>query len=294
VGKSNQVLGWFCAEMITSFRNMQWPDAVPILVWGNIVLFKGHSEKEVRRTAMQFGERNVSLWPDVSFLPKEEPMLERFEGIRQVVKIDLPDPADSITEFIPTGTVIMRSLVEVSDIALVEDLVAGKSCPINRIGLSNLKMVYSFPESVPIKTVVEPSGENSELKSLWFCAHVYTILSDLSDRQFEDRVLLIEDIVLLNSKSIEDALLQANRFGRNEQEQLSLISVEGQPMKCKFAGVRKVIKTDYVQPNSSLNFEPSDGTEVTFSQFEIAQIEDVKKLVNDENVLLLCKKEPPH
>jgi hypothetical protein len=102
----------------------------------------------------------------------------------------------------------------------------------------------------------------------------------------QDTFPVWEDVVLIASDSIDEAFAIAEREGKRREKGGSDTMVwEGQPARFEFAGIRKLIKCEEVERR------PVSGTEITYSEFVLSSLEDVRKFCRGESVSVIYTQE---
>jgi uncharacterized protein DUF4288 len=113
----------------------------------------------------------------------------------------------------------------------------------------------------------------------WFAAHLIMTVKLKGKRQ--RRFPVWENIVLIEADSKEQAFRKAEHRGRlDEGDDDGSFTWGGQPATWVFAGVRKLTQCE------DFEARPSDGTEVTYLEFELDSQEAVNKLVEGRQVSL--------
>ncbi len=111
----------------------------------------------------------------------------------------------------------------------------------------------------------------------WFAAHL--IMSVKLKTKQQRRFPVWENIVLVEADSEERAFQKAERRGRlDEGDDDGTFTWSGQPAAWVFAGIRKLtLCEDSESP-------PSDGTEISFLEFELDSKEAVRKFAQGRQV----------
>jgi len=111
----------------------------------------------------------------------------------------------------------------------------------------------------------------------WFAAHVIMSVRFKDGKQ--DKYPVWENIILVEAATDKEAWDQVRaRAKEDEGDSRGSFTWGGRPASWVFAGVRKVIMSDY------LGTQPQSGTEVTYSELEVATAEDLQKLVDGGRV----------
>lgn len=91
-----------------------------------------------------------------------------------------------------------------------------------------------------------------------------------------------ENVVLVHGNDDADAQRKSMSIGQRYQgDSQGTFTWEGRPAKWVFVGLRKLMQCDGHEDR------PNDGTEITFSQFELANESDLQKLAAGETVRLV-------
>jgi len=121
---------------------------------------------------------------------------------------------------------------------------------------------------------------------VWYAAHI--IMSVRFKDGIQDTYPVWENVVLIEAASEKDAWQKAEqRARRYEGDSEGSFTWDGRPATWIFAGIRKLIVTDY------LGAQPASGTEVTYSEFELATEEDLRKLIDGDSVDVTYVQQPP-
>jgi hypothetical protein len=120
----------------------------------------------------------------------------------------------------------------------------------------------------------------------WFAAHVIMSVRFKDGKQ--DTYPVWENVVLVEAATDKEAWHKAERRARDDEgDSEGSFTWAGRPATWVFAGIRKLIMTDY------LGAPPASGSEVTYSEFELATAEDLRKLVDGESVDVIYVEQPP-
>lgn len=115
----------------------------------------------------------------------------------------------------------------------------------------------------------------------WFAAHAI-IYFKIKDNP-QDVFTVWENVYLIQAESSELALSEALRLGtRDEGDDDNSLTVDDQPAIRVFAGIRKVVSVSHIEIDGQL----TNGDEITYSEFQVENEEDAKKLANDEEVFV--------
>jgi len=119
----------------------------------------------------------------------------------------------------------------------------------------------------------------------WFSAHVILYVKFKDGRQ--DSYPVWENIFLVQAGGEEEAMRKAVEYGKQgEGDSSGTFTWGGRPATWVLAGVRKLITCQGLAsgPVGTSEEYPKDGTEVSYSQFEVADEESLRKLADGEPV----------
>lgn len=104
----------------------------------------------------------------------------------------------------------------------------------------------------------------------------------------QDTYPVWENIVLIEASLEEEAWEKAeHRARRYEGDSDGSFTWGGRPATWVFAGIRKLTMSDY------LGARPASGTEVTYTELELATAEDLQKLADGDSVDVTYMEQPP-
>lgn len=86
----------------------------------------------------------------------------------------------------------------------------------------------------------------------------------------EGPILVHENVVLVEASSSEEALDKARKIGEMGATLDDGLTINGVPASRIFAGIRKVTTVSNPSPYNLDQDRPTDGTEITYSVFEVA------------------------
>lgn len=120
-------------------------------------------------------------------------------------------------------------------------------------------------------------AESEKVSMTWYAAHLILFVRFKERRQ--TRFPVWENIVLIQADSEEEALVKAEKRGRQDEgDSDGTFQWEGHLAEWVFAGVRQLILCQ------DENRRPGDGTEVTYLEMEVASEEALRKLAAGEQV----------
>jgi hypothetical protein len=116
----------------------------------------------------------------------------------------------------------------------------------------------------------------------WFAAHV-VMYNQLTGGP-QDPYRGYENVYLVEADTPEQAIERGAALGREDETDCSgTLTVDGRPARQTFAGVRKVVSVLHA-PGSE---QVAAGDEITYSEFEVADAEHLRRFAAGEAVPLL-------
>lgn len=122
---------------------------------------------------------------------------------------------------------------------------------------------------------------------MWYCAHGIFYFEYKYEEQ--DSYLVYENVYIINADDEESALNESIRIAKenedfNEDDHLEL---NGKPVRYLFSGIRKLIRVE----NASAADEGAinSGVEVTYSELEVENLNQVKELSDGSFVEVLYR-----
>lgn len=116
----------------------------------------------------------------------------------------------------------------------------------------------------------------------WYAAHL--VIGIMSSEKTAGPILVHENVVLVEAPSEADALGKAKTIGQTEAALQDGLTLNGAPAKRVFAGVRKLITVSNPETSNLDQDRPSDGTEITYSIYEVSNEEALKKFAAGSEV----------
>jgi hypothetical protein len=111
----------------------------------------------------------------------------------------------------------------------------------------------------------------------WYAAHLIMYVKFKQKKQ--RRYPLWDNIVLIKAASTEEALVKAERRGREgEGDDRGTFRWGGKPAEWVFAGVRLLIRCEDEKSR------PTDGTEITYLEMQVDSKTALSRLVNGKSV----------
>lgn len=107
---------------------------------------------------------------------------------------------------------------------------------------------------------------------MWYCAHAIMYLRRLEGEQRE--YVVWENMYLIEAGTDDEALRKAEARAREVEggPERGLQLGDGTPAEWVFAGIRKLIACQ------DEDRRPNDGTELTYSEYKLPSMEDVRLL----------------
>ncbi len=115
----------------------------------------------------------------------------------------------------------------------------------------------------------------------WYAAHV--IISVKFREGPQGAIPVYENVFLVEGESDEQVRAKAEALGRADEVHDESRTWEGRPADMVFEGIRKVIEIQSPPSMMEKNI-PIDGSEVTYSNFQVESEEALQRLVNGEEV----------
>lgn len=107
----------------------------------------------------------------------------------------------------------------------------------------------------------------------WYCASI--IMMDEYKNHKQEDFPLWENLVLIKANTEKEALEKAKRIGKiGETDFLGTYRVNNRPAQMRFVGIRDLLKCE------NEDFQPSDGTEVFYSELSVKSKQDLMKFIN--------------
>jgi Domain of unknown function (DUF4288) len=116
----------------------------------------------------------------------------------------------------------------------------------------------------------------------WFAAHV--IMHYQMTEGVQDRYTGYENIFLVEANTPEEAIEHGAARGREDEGDCSgTLTVDGRPARLVLDGVRKVVKVLHAPRDR----HPAAGDEISYSEFEIADADLLRRFATGEAVPLV-------
>ena len=118
----------------------------------------------------------------------------------------------------------------------------------------------------------------------WFAASI--IMTTRPVDQSPGPILTYENVVLIEAKSSDEAFSKATEYANAAIVVDDSLAVDDKPVIESFAGIRKLINISNPHPLDLDHAPPTTGTEISYSCFEVANEQDLAKLVKGEDVVI--------
>jgi Domain of unknown function (DUF4288) len=118
----------------------------------------------------------------------------------------------------------------------------------------------------------------------WYAASI--VIAFRTKRKDGSPILVHENVILIEAPNDDEAMAKARTAGENQvQPGVSKnLRIGNRSARLEFIGVRKLITISNPSPLSQDEDRPVDGTEVTYSYFELPDEDALVRLSNGEEV----------
>jgi Domain of unknown function (DUF4288) len=125
-----------------------------------------------------------------------------------------------------------------------------------------------------------------EVQMTWYAASI--IIAFRTEQKDRSPILVHENVILIEAPNEDEAMKKAKTAGENQVQSDASedLRVGNRPAHIDFIGVRKLITVSNPSPLSQDKDRPVDGTEVTYSQFELPDEDALMRLSNGDDVTL--------
>lgn len=114
----------------------------------------------------------------------------------------------------------------------------------------------------------------------WYAANLIMYIRLKKGKQ--DHYPIQENIILIKAKDEKEAYMKAtNRGKQDEGDSSGTLYYGDDPASMVFAGIRKITTCEESEKR------PDDGTEITYSEFEVDSEEKIRSLVEGDPVFVL-------
>jgi hypothetical protein len=118
----------------------------------------------------------------------------------------------------------------------------------------------------------------------WYAASIIQAIRPAAEGEKPIRVY--ESLYLIEAASEEEAFAESRKIGESESAKDDSLTLNGVAAKTVFVGVRKLISVSNPAPLRQKEDRPVSGTELTYSCYEVADEEALKKLAEGERVIV--------
>ena len=114
----------------------------------------------------------------------------------------------------------------------------------------------------------------------WYAAHAMMVMKFQDGNQ--DLYRIMENIILISAESDEEAVDKATQRAKEDEVGVEDdYTYDGRPITWEFAGLRKLITCVFSEER------PKNGTELTYSEFELSDKESLEKYINGDVVTVV-------
>lgn len=117
----------------------------------------------------------------------------------------------------------------------------------------------------------------------WYAASIIMGMKLVGEEKYPIRVY--ENVVLFEGDK-KDVLNKAKTYAEKEARANDDLRIEGKSAKMVYVGIRKLINISNPEPLDIDKDQPVDGTEITYSEFEILDEDSLRLLAQGEAVTL--------
>lgn len=118
----------------------------------------------------------------------------------------------------------------------------------------------------------------------WFAASIIVTMRPIE--KSSEPILVYENVVLIEAADSDEAWSKATVYATASIVADESLTVNEKPAVEKFVGIRKLINISNPSPLDLDKDAPVNGTEVTYSVFEVASEEDLAKLAAGDDVAI--------
>jgi hypothetical protein len=120
----------------------------------------------------------------------------------------------------------------------------------------------------------------------WYAASI--IIAFRTKQKDGSPILVHENVILIEAPNDDEAMAKAKTAGQNQVQPgvSKKLRIGNRSARLEFVGVRKLITVSNPSPLSQDEHRPVDGTEVTYSRFEVADDDTLVRLANGDEVTL--------
>jgi hypothetical protein len=116
----------------------------------------------------------------------------------------------------------------------------------------------------------------------WFTVSVLVALK--LDESSGGPIAVYENMYLVEASDSAEARAKAQRLGTAEATVKNSLTIDGKPAHSEFVGVRKIIEVRNPHPLDPSSDRPTDGTEVTYSLYEVSGEHALTQLADGQEV----------
>jgi hypothetical protein len=127
---------------------------------------------------------------------------------------------------------------------------------------------------------------DSRTPMTWYAASI--IVAFRTEQKDRSPILVHENVILIEASNDDEAMAKAKAAGEYQTQPGASenLRIDNRAAHLEFIGVRKLITVSNPSPLSQDKDRPVDGTEVTYSEFELADEDALVRLSNGDEVTL--------
>jgi hypothetical protein len=118
----------------------------------------------------------------------------------------------------------------------------------------------------------------------WYAAHIIVSIRPIKPRK--GPILVYENVILIEASDAEEAWTKARKHAEASIVEDESLRVNGAPATESLVGIRKIIEVSNRWPLSQSGDRPVDGTEITYSEFQVKNERALSKLAKGEETLI--------
>ena len=116
------------------------------------------------------------------------------------------------------------------------------------------------------------------------CAHIIESIRPVKRRR--GAILVYENVLLIRAKDDEEAMRKARKRAEASNVSDDSATINGKPAVWSFVGIRKIVAVMNPAPLDQEGNEPVDGTEITYSKFEVKDERALSKLIDGKEIVV--------
>ena len=116
----------------------------------------------------------------------------------------------------------------------------------------------------------------------WYAAHAIVSIRPINQK--ERAIAVYENVILLQAADDSEAMSKARRHAKASVAKDQSLTLNGEPAMQAFVGIRKIIAVSNPWPLDQEDDRPVDGTELTYSEFQVKDENTLTRLANGDAV----------